>query len=199
MGARELALQELARRAASACYAIRKARLPRFPLRTCAGTVSASAPSRLETPFISARNGRTRPRDALRADAHQARLAAKGLRCKALPFVPKDYIFEGPGPGWVPAKRGRKGRKALRAVHRGRKDRLHALPPVPRRAVSQTGAATSITAWALSLPRQLRDTRCPVSLYIASTMNVPPLGQRARAGDPLPCPPKSWRLPPMPR
>ena len=178
MGARELSQQDLARRAAPVCYAIRKARLSPSPLTRTFATASASAQVRPAAKGAPVRSRCTRPRDALRADLHRARLAAKGLRCKAAPFVPNDYIFEGPGPGWVPAKRGRMGRKALRAVHRGRENRLHALPSVPRRVFLQSSSSASITSWALSLPRQLRDTRCPLSLYIASTMVVPPLGLR---------------------
>ena len=105
----ELSLQELARLAAPVCYALRKARSSRrlaAEERQCC----PAAPLMQLRCLSSAR--RTRPRDARRVDAHRAKLSAQGLRRKAPPFVPKDYIFMGPGPGWVPAKRGRRGRKA---------------------------------------------------------------------------------------
>ena len=114
----ELSRQELARLAAPVCYALRNARGSRRRVakeRQCCPAVPQMQPS---SPS-SAR--RIRPRDAKRVDAHRAKLSAEGLRCKAPPFVPKDYIFLGPGPGWMPAKRGRRGRKALRAAHRDEK------------------------------------------------------------------------------
>ena len=114
-----VAQRELARRAAPVCYALRKARLPRLPLR-CGGSAErdAAQPEQDVGNVLVRTARRIRPRDARRVDAHRARLAARGLRCKAPPFVPRDYIFDGPGDGSVPAKRGRKGRKALRAAHR---------------------------------------------------------------------------------
>ena len=175
----ELSRQELARLAAPVCYAFRKARGARRLVvdakeRQCRLAVPQSQPCSHTSAL------RVRPRDAQRVDDHRAKLAAKGLRCKAPPFVPKDYIFLDPGSGWVPAKRGRRGRKALRAVHRGRKDRLHALPSVPRRIVDRAGndaePKLSLSSWAMSLPRQLRATRCPLSRYIESTMFGPPPG-----------------------
>ena len=100
----------------------------------------------------------------------------------------------------MPAKRGRRGRKALRPLHRGRDNRLHALPSVGRQREGRSDdKELSVTSWALALPRQLRATRCPLSRYIESTMLHPPADLRARSGDPLPCPPKTWRLPPYPR
>ena len=133
-----LTRQELARVVAPVCYALRKARGLRPPATNrCAKARLAAEPRCPTAPrpqFHSASSaGRTRPRDARRADVRHARLSAKGLRCKALRFVPKDYIFLGPGPGWVPAKRGRRGRKGLRPVHQGRKDRFQTLPSAPRR------------------------------------------------------------------
>ena len=131
MGGLELSRLELARRAAPVCYALRKARRPRLPSRCGDSRSCEPAPSGLQGSNDSAVvGGRTRVCYPCRVDAHRARLAARGLRCKASPFVPKDFIFVGPGDGWVPAKRGRRGRKALRAVTRGRMDSLHALSPV---------------------------------------------------------------------
>ena len=151
MGNPGVAQRELARRAAPVCYALRKARLPRLPLR-CGGSAErdAALPEQDVGNVLVRTARRIRPRDARRVDAHRVRLAARGLRCKAPPFVPKDYIFVGPGDGWVPANRCRKGRKALRAAHRGRDARPHALPPVARRKVSRTSAAgTSLSSWAI--------------------------------------------------
>ena len=54
-------------------------------------------------------------------------------------------------------------------------------------------------AWAMRLPRELRATRCALSFYLGSTMRAPPVGLREREGDVLPCPPRPWRLPPVPR
>ena len=100
-----VAQRELARRAAPVCYALRKARLPRLPLR-CGGSAErdAALPEQDVGNVLVRTARRIRPRDARRVDAHRARLAARGLRCKAPPFVPRDYIFDGPGDGSVPAK-----------------------------------------------------------------------------------------------
>ena len=60
---------------------------------------------------------RIRPRDARRVDAHRVRLAARGLRCKAPPFVPKDCIFVGPGDGsagFVQIEAGKAGKRGLK-------------------------------------------------------------------------------------
>ena len=148
--------------------------------------------------------GETRPRDARRAAAHAAQLSARGLRRRAPAFVPGVYVHADAGTGYVPARRGRPGRRALAALHPGRERRLHALPRVPNRSAGDgprtaSPRESSLVSWALRLPRLLRATRCALSLYLQSTMRSPPAGLRAREGDPLPAPPRPWRVPPLPR
>ena len=151
-----------------------------------------------------------RGRDARRAAEHHRRLARQGLRRWASPFTPADYPVGG-GAGYVPGNRGRRGRKALLPLRTGWLNRRHALPSspsarpgapsAPNRGLGGTGSAggVGLVSWAMRLPRLLRATRCSLSSYLASTMQAPAPGLRARAGDPLPCPPRSWVLPPLPR
>ena len=126
-------MQDLARLAAPVFYAARRARRSRLPISGgCAQQrcIKVSCPCEPRPVRVGRR---TRPRDARRVEAHRATLSAKGLRLKAAPYVPDAEVFVGLGDGWVPAKKGRRGRKAVRVMHRGRRVRAHALPPVPRR------------------------------------------------------------------
>ena len=148
--------------------------------------------------------GTTRPRDARRAAAHQSWLSSRGLRKRAPAFVPGVYVHADTGTGYVPARQGRPGRRALVALHPGREQRRHAVPHAPRPSGGgDTRAgdprASSLVSWAMRLPRLLRATRCALSLYLESTMRPPPAGLRAREGDPLPAPLRPWRIPPLPR
>ena len=105
MGNGDLSRQDLARLAAAFGYALLKNRSPREPLRR---TNSAAGAATCEVQAVarssSLKVSKTRTRDARRVDAHRARLSARGLRIKAAPFIPRDYVFVGPGLGWVPAK-----------------------------------------------------------------------------------------------
>ena len=216
----EVQRQELARLAAPIFHAQRQARLPRLPLRDACGT-HQSAPfasaGGLQAPGCSSSFGPVRPRepsggrraarrtrgprerDRRRAAAHQAGLAARGLRRGAAPFVPRDYVHVDEGSGYVPARRGRPGRRALTPLRPGRADRQHALPRAPRVQPDRDARPSPLVSWALRLPRQLRATRCQLSLYLESTMLAAPAGLRPRVGDPLPAPPRAWQLPPLPR
>ena len=112
-----VAQRELARRAAPVCYALRKARLPRLPLRCGDSAERDAALPEQDVGNVLVRTARRiRPRDARRVDAHRVRLAARGLRCKAPPFVPKDYIFVGPGDGsagFVQIEAGKAGKRCV--------------------------------------------------------------------------------------
>ena len=171
---------------------------------SCAPSVRPPATAPASAAAVSdghpARARPTRPRDLRRAAAHHSRLAAVGLRRWAPPFVPVD-VPVGDGAGYVPGRRGRRGRKAQVPLHRGRGARPHALP-TPRRDVragDERPLRSPLVAWAMRLPRLLRATRCSLSAYVASTMRDAPPGLRVRDGDLLPCPPLPWSAPPLPR
>ena len=199
--------------AAPIFYELRKARLPRLPLRAQGAALrdarSANSPRALggsltrDGPLpasrrVPVRRG-TRPRDAHRAAAHQAKLASVGLRLRARPFIP-ECVPVGGGAGYAPGRWGRPGRKARVMLHPGRAARRHAIPGGSRAEVEDgTAASSPLVSWALRLLRQLRLTRCPLSRYVESTTHAPPPSICAREGDPLPCPPVAWRLPPLPR
>ena len=99
--------QRLARVAAPLFYALRQSRLPRLPLRARA----AERPGTLPAAAQVVRRRPVRLRDALRAAAHRSQLSARGLRCRAPPWVPGTYFHAGEGEGWVPGRRGRRGRE----------------------------------------------------------------------------------------
>ena len=210
-----------ARAAAPIFYALRQRRLPRLPLRGPTpqgrlGIAPRPPPSRSTLPTGGTRtaavasepraglrgavaagsSGRrvTRPRDARRAAAHHLRLASAGLRRWAPAFVPV-----GDDAGYVPGRLGRPGRKARIPLHRGRDERPHALPSPQRGARGHGGPRSPLVAWAMRLPRTLRAARCSLSAYIDSTMLPCPPGLRPRVGDPLPAPPRPWKLPLLPR
>ena len=97
MGARELSQQDLARRAAPVCYAIRKARFPSSPLTRTFATENASAQVWPAATGAPVRSRCTRPRDALRANLHRAMLAARSYDARQRPLSPMITSSRGPG------------------------------------------------------------------------------------------------------
>ena len=156
--------------------------------------ISCAAHATLLLPRRGPRRRPGRARDLRRAEQHRERLSARGLRRAAAAYVPDTFVYEGPGPGWVPGARGRRGRRAVRPLHPGRAARRGALPAPQRPFASSEGQSRmngggTLVAWAPRLPRQLRAMHTPLSLFIFSTMEAAPPGMSARAGDPLPTPP----------
>ena len=121
MGAREFSQQELARRAAPACYAIRKARFPSSPLTRTFATENASAQVWPAATGAPVRSRCTRPRDALRANLHRAMLAARSYDARQRPLSPMITPSRGPVQvGCPPSEEGGAEKRCALLIEDGR-------------------------------------------------------------------------------
>ena len=112
--------------------------------------------------------------------SHRLLMRRRGLPGAAEQFVPHAQVRMGAGSRRVPAKSGRRGRRALFHMPPCRENRRSALPKPPRPLQDSPQQPEGRVAYMLKLPRVLRSARCRLARYISSRMSRNSSVARAR-------------------